>query len=597
MTGNKDISSTFMLPVGTILHGSYRIEAYLASGGFGNTYAAVNQFGEKVAIKEFFMRGVTQREGDSTTVSITNPDNEATFQQQLEKFRKEARRLHELNNPHIVHVTDLFDENGTAYYAMNFIDGESLSQRQKRMGRPMAESMVLGYLDQILVALKAIHGKGFYHLDLKPANIMLDKDGNIFLIDFGSSKQINIEGGATTSTAVSYTAGYAPREQMEQNAAKFGPWTDFYALGATLYTLLTNHKPPMPSDIDEDDTADKHEALPGLSSISPKIRSLVLWLLNTNRNKRPKTASEISDFLSEVSKKDDSAKAQQKENTGLWQTSKTDNEETVYTGEVGSTASNMGNNAGNEKPKQGPRVTFIGEKKNGNGKSVFIAILAILVLVAIAFFAASTTKVKPSATVSSPTGYINGHGYVDLGLSVKWATCNVGASSPEGYGDYYAWGETNTKAAYYEDQYLYFSHHVDIDIRCRNIGKDISGTGYDVAKKKFGSSWRMPTETECNELKEKCKWKWCKLNGVNGYKIIGPNGNSIFLPAGGICEDDKKYGENSDGYYYSSTPMGDEETALNYAQSIYFRVNWISVGAECDLGRRPYGQNIRPVSY
>lgn len=246
MTGNKDISSTFMLPVGTILHGSYRIEAYLASGGFGNTYAAVNQFGEKVAIKEFFMRGVTQREGDSTTVSITNPDNEATFQQQLEKFRKEARRLHELNNPHIVHVTDLFDENGTAYYAMNFIDGESLSQRQKRMGRPMAESMVLGCLDQILVALKAIHGKGFYHLDLKPANIMLDKDGNIFLIDFGSSKQINAQGGATTSTAVSYTAGYAPREQMEQNAAKFGPWTDFYALGATLYTLLTNHKPPMP---------------------------------------------------------------------------------------------------------------------------------------------------------------------------------------------------------------------------------------------------------------------------------------------------------------------------------------------------------------
>lgn len=285
-----------MLPVGTILHGSYRIDAYLASGGFGNTYSATNQFGEKVAIKEFFMRGVAQRMEDSTKVSITNPDNQATFQQQLEKFRKEARRLHNINSLHIVHVSDLFDENGTSYYAMNFIDGESLLQRQKRLDKPMDEESVLNYFRQILEALRTIHEHGFYHLDLKPANIMLDKDGNIFLIDFGSSKQVNAQGGATMSTSISYTAGYAPREQMEQNAAKFGPWTDFYALGAATYSLLTNKRPPMPSDIDEDGTEDKHLALPMPASVSQKTQAMVRWLLSTNRTNRPQTTEDIIHF-------------------------------------------------------------------------------------------------------------------------------------------------------------------------------------------------------------------------------------------------------------------------------------------------------------
>ena len=116
-----------------------------------------------------------------------------------------------------------------------------------------------------------------------------------------------------------------------------------------------------------------------------------------------------------------------------------------------------------------------------------------------------------------------GHGYVDLGLSVKWATCNVGATSPEDFGHCFAWGETSPKDEYTEDN-------------CSIYGKqmnDISGNPqYDAATANWGGDWRMPTEYECDELIDKCKWVWVTVNGVEGCKVTGPNGNSIFLPAG-----------------------------------------------------------------
>lgn len=305
---DNNINTSSMLRVGTVLHDTYRIDGYLSSGGFGNTYMATNvEFNERYAIKEFFMRGISERGGNNTTVSVSNAESEATFNSQREKFKKEARRLRRLNSDHIVRVYDLFEENGTAYYVMDFIDGESLSARLKRTGTPLSEGEVLKILPQILDALEAAHNYrdpndhenkgGILHLDLKPANIMVDKQGNVKLIDFGASKQQSASGGATTSSAISYTNGYAPREQMEQNLDKFGPWTDFYALGATLYALLTNKKPPLPSDIDDDETSDKHLALSFPTAISDKTKHLVLWLMTTNRKQRPQSVGEILDYL------------------------------------------------------------------------------------------------------------------------------------------------------------------------------------------------------------------------------------------------------------------------------------------------------------
>ena len=302
----EQINNSSMLKVGTILRGTYRIDSYLSSGGFGNTYVATNiEFEERVAIKEFFMKGVTQRDENQTTVSVSNAENHNSFLEQKEKFKKEARRLRKLNNEYIVSVHDLFEENGTAYYVMDYVDGENLSERLKRTGKPMTEQEVREILPQILDALKSVHDAGIWHLDLKPANIMVDRSGHVKLIDFGASKQLNSQkGGATTSTAISYTNGYAPREQMEQNYDKFGPWTDIYALGATLFSLLTNKQPPLPTDIDDDMSEDKRLSLPFADSISKETKDMILLMMHTNRNQRPQNVGSIMSTISDLYQRD-----------------------------------------------------------------------------------------------------------------------------------------------------------------------------------------------------------------------------------------------------------------------------------------------------
>jgi serine/threonine protein kinase len=301
----QEINNSSMLKVGTILRGTYRIDSYLSSGGFGNTYVATNiEFDERIAIKEFFIKGVTQRDDNQTTVSVSNSENTNSFLEQKEKFKKEARRIRQLKNEHIVAVHDLFEENGTAYYVMDYVDGENLSEHLKRTGRAMTESEIRDILPQILEALKAVHNEGFCHLDIKPSNIMLEKDGKIKLIDFGASKQLGANGTLTTNapTAFAQTPGYAPREQMEQNLDKIGPWTDIYALGATLYNLLTNNKPPLPSDIDDDMSEDKHLALP-MPNVGEKMKQLVLRMMRTSRIQRPQTIQDVKDFEKEITSK------------------------------------------------------------------------------------------------------------------------------------------------------------------------------------------------------------------------------------------------------------------------------------------------------
>ena len=134
-------------------------------------------------------------------------------------------------------------------------------------------------------------------------------------------------------------------------------------------------------------------------------------------------------------------------------------------------------------------------------------------------------------------GKHEGHGYVDLGLSVKWATCNVGATSPEDYGDYFAWGETETKSEYTEEN----SATYGLSISQLESQGYIDGAGnlnpqYDAAAANWGGDWRMPTVAEMWELINNCTWTWTTQNGVSGYNVEGPNGNSIFLPAAGyIC--------------------------------------------------------------
>lgn len=197
----------------------------------------------------------------------------------------------------------------------------------------------------------------------------------------------------------------------------------------------------------------------------------------------------------------------------------------------------------------------------------------------------SNTSTQNTTKVSKPSnGTANGHEYVDLGLSVMWATCNVGANKPEQYGNYYAWGETETKSVYKQNNSL---------TRGKKMN-DISGNvDYDVARANWGGSWRMPTKTEFEELKNKCTWIPTTQNGVKGCKVVGPNGNYIFLPAGGsIVETSGNVARNAGrfGRFWSSTPCS-TESAYHLCIDSQSR-NGCSV---LNNFGRPEGYSIRPV--
>ena len=169
---------------------------------------------------------------------------------------------------------------------------------------------------------------------------------------------------------------------------------------------------------------------------------------------------------------------------------------------------------------------------------------------------------------------------VDLGLSVKWASCNVGATSPEQYGDKYAWGETETKDNYTKDNYIYYNAETMV---YTFLGNDISGTEFDAARKVWGGKWRMPTYDEMYELRMKCEWEWTRFNNKNGFKATGPNGNSIFIPI-----------EERTGYW--SSTMNDITTESNAnALLILFDYSISPKNYAKTSTERRIGWYIRPV--
>ena len=243
------------LNVGSYLqNGKYRIIGMLGQGGFGITYLAVQSGLErKVAIKEFFMKDLCNRDGSTSHVTLGTEGSRETVTRFREKFLKEARNIARLNHPHIVRIHDIFEENGTAYYVMEYAEGGSLADLVKSKGC-LSESEATSYILQIAEALAYIHSKKINHLDVKPANILLNELNEAILIDFGLSKQYDaLTGGQTSTTPVGISEGYAPMEQYKQGGvSEFSPETDIYALGATFFKLLTGKTPPGSLDVNED---------------------------------------------------------------------------------------------------------------------------------------------------------------------------------------------------------------------------------------------------------------------------------------------------------------------------------------------------------
>ena len=509
--------------------GKYKIERFIASGGFGCTYEAYHTLLDmRVALKEFFVSDFCNRDERTGQVSVATKSKVELICKLKKKFMDEARSLYMMKHPGIVRVIDVFEENGTAYYAMEYIDGQSLSDMVKKRGK-LPEAEAVGYIRQVAEALKYVHSLNRLHLDIKPGNIMQGKDGKAVLIDFGASKHYDDETGENTSTLLGInTKGYAPVEQVNQSFKSFSPATDIYALGATLYKLLTGITPP-PSTLLHSEEA---TLAPLPSTVSPSTRKAVESAMQLLRKHRPQTIDSWMQMLS-------------------------------------------------------------GEASNDNGRDSRHDEQTVIAEV--------TEESAPQHKQTS--GHHNGHEWVDLGLSVKWATCNIGADSPEDYGDYFAWGRNRPKLKYTKancktiKKPWFFAKLLDF-VRSdnytfvENIPDDISGNAqYDAARSNWGGSWRMPTHAEFMELGKKCNWTWTTQSGHNGYLVTSKiKGNSIFLPAA-----DRRDGTDTDsvggyGFYWSGTLSSSDFYLARY---LYFDSRSIFA---TKITHRWDGQSVRPVT-
>lgn len=242
------------LPINDKLqNGRYLVTEVLGQGGFGITYKGFDlKLEREVCIKEFFMKNLSDRKPDSTEMFTVSSGASAIVSQFKTKFIKEAQVIATLHNPHIIRVFDVFEENGTAYYVMEYLGGKSLKDKVEKKG-VLSNTDALKYIGQLCDALSEVHKNKIMHLDIKPSNIMLDEKGErAVLIDFGISKHYDDDDEQTSSTPVGRSKGYAPIEQYNSaSLSSFSPATDIYSLGATLYYLLVGINPPEASIVHE----------------------------------------------------------------------------------------------------------------------------------------------------------------------------------------------------------------------------------------------------------------------------------------------------------------------------------------------------------
>ena len=270
--------------------GRYKLLKVLGQGGFGITYMGLHTgLGKTVAIKEYFPKDVFRRMEDGTQVSYSN---KSISRKNIERFLREARTMAGLRHDNIVSVTDVFEENNTAYYVMDYVEGKSLESR----GR-MSEQDTIRYIRQVAGALKYIHSRNILHLDIKPANIMIDSSDRAVLIDFGISKHYDKEGNIESSTTTGYSAGYSPVEQMTPSGiAQFSPSTDIYALGATIYKITSGTTPPVSTLLADG------EVLTKPADMSERLFKVVSHCMQVKRRDRPQSIDEFFVLLDSYSK-------------------------------------------------------------------------------------------------------------------------------------------------------------------------------------------------------------------------------------------------------------------------------------------------------
>lgn len=248
---NNNVSHQLL--AGSVLMGKYLVGRVLGEGGFGITYIGWDLIlDRKVAIKEFYPQGIVNRELTHHSTVVSCIGKEEFIEKEKEGFIKEAKTMAKLGNiPGIVTMHDVFAQNGTVYIVMDYVEGKTLKAYVKENGNRLSAKTAISLLEPIFGALQKIHEKGLIHRDISPDNIMLRPDGTAVLLDFGAARQMSVAG--ERSLTVNLKHGYAPMEQYQTRGVQ-GPWTDVYALSATIYRLITGRVPPSAADrIIEDD--------------------------------------------------------------------------------------------------------------------------------------------------------------------------------------------------------------------------------------------------------------------------------------------------------------------------------------------------------
>lgn len=448
-------------------NGKYRIIRVLGQGGFGITYLAEHTMLDKmVAIKEFFPKEYCDRDENTSHLTIGTKNSVEIVEMLKGKFIKEAKNISKLNHKNIITIYDIFQENDTAYYVMEYVEGASLSQIIKEQG-PMTECKAVGYIRKVADAVGYMHSLSMNHLDLKPANIMVrTMDDEPILIDFGLSKQYDASGGQTSTTPIGISHGFAPIEQYRPGGvATFTPQTDIYALGATLLNLISGNVPPHYSEILED-------GLPELPpSVSQETVAAIEKAMETKKTKRPST---IDEFIAMLPNNVSAHEINEEAPTNQPILSKESVIEDVPNQE----------SKGTTQPQENLQPKFVEE--------------TVILNVPLSNYTAAkkdeqviddTPRVVPSSDMQ----------YLDLGLSVRWATKLSGIAKP----------------VMNDDVYTFQMENGDI-----------------IRPKDFLSGYHLPTTKQFEELIERCSWTTFSENGMHGYKIIGPNGNILMMPLG-----------------------------------------------------------------
>lgn len=273
-------------------HNTYRIERMLGQGGFGITYLAWDMNLERyVAIKEFFPASFCGRDGATSQVSLGTQGAREIFTRYKGKFLKEARNIAKFDHPGIIKIHAAFEENGTAYYVMDYIEGMSLNDMVEKQGK-MSPEQAVGYIRSVAEALEYVHTRKINHLDVKPANIMVRRsDNRPILIDFGLSKQYDAEGHQTSTTPTGISHGYAPIEQYTAGGVRqFSPQTDLYSLAATLYFLMSGKAPRQATLLIE-------EGVQFPDEIPMVMRPVIATAMSPGRQQRQPT---VSAFIAEL---------------------------------------------------------------------------------------------------------------------------------------------------------------------------------------------------------------------------------------------------------------------------------------------------------